>query len=112
VQRLKRYLASFTVTPIGVVVIVVLAAAFGLFAFGPSGAQAPALIGGLILLIGVVGGVPLGFNGGGWRDVNRSRRRAEFRPIETQEIVATGADQQSEEELWRKERERRAQDGR
>jgi hypothetical protein len=108
VQRLRRYLASFTVTPIGVVVIVVLAAAFGLFAFGPSGTQAP----GLILLIGVVGGVPLGFSGRGWRDVNLNRRRAEFRPIETQEIVATGADQHSEEELWRRERERRSQDGR
>jgi hypothetical protein len=112
VQRLRRYLASFTVTPIGVVVIIVLAAAFGLFAFGPSGTQAPALIAGLILLVGVVGGVPLGFSGRRWRDVNLNRRRTEFRPIETQEIVPTGADQQSEEELWRKERERRTQDGR
>jgi hypothetical protein len=62
------------------------------------------------LLIGLVGGVPLGFNRGGWRDVNLGRRRAEFRPIETQEIAAS--DRQAEEELWRKERERRAQDRR
>jgi hypothetical protein len=108
VQWLRRYLASFTLTPIGVVVLVVLLVAFGLFAFGPNGVQAPALIAGLILLVGLVGGVPLGFNGGGWRD----RPRVGFRPIETQEMAATAADRHTEEELWRKERERRAQDGR
>jgi hypothetical protein len=39
VQWLRRYLASLTVTPIEIAVIVVLVAAFGLFAFGPSDAQ-------------------------------------------------------------------------
>ena len=53
VHWLRRYLASLTVTPIGIVVLVVLAVAFGLFAFGPSAAQVPALILGLILLIGM-----------------------------------------------------------
>jgi hypothetical protein len=109
VQRLRLYLASFTVTPIGAVVLVVLGVALGLFAFGPSLVQAPALIAGLILLVGVVGGVPLGFNARSWRGANLGRRRAGFHPIETQEIAA---DRQAEEELWRKERERRAQDGR
>jgi hypothetical protein len=112
VQWFRRYLASFTVTPIGVIVLVVILAAFGLFAFGPSGVQMPALIVGLILLIGVVGGIPLGHNGvGGWRNAGLAGRRREFGPGR-REIVVSAVDQQAEEELWRNERERRAQDGR
>jgi hypothetical protein len=112
VQQLRRYLASFTVTPIGAIVLVVLIAALGLFAFGPSDVQAPAMIVGLILLVGVVGGVPLGFNGRGWRGANLGRRHVGFRPIETQEINAAAADRQADGELWRKERERRTRDRR
>jgi hypothetical protein len=113
VQWLRRYLASFTVTPIGIVLILVLVAALFLFAFGPSGVQAPALIVGVILLIGVVGGVPFGAGGGGGsRSRHLPARTAEFRQIESQTFAATAVDQQAEEELWRKERERRAQDER
>ena len=90
--------------------IAVLLTALGLFAFGPSDLQAPALIVGLILLVGMVGGVPLA-GAGGWRNVSRGRR-AVFHPIETQEIAASAADRQAEDELWRKERERYAQDER
>jgi len=112
VQRLRRHLASFTVTPIGAIVLAVLGIAFGLFAFGPSQVQAPAMIVGVILLVGVVGGVPLGFNRFSWRGANLDRPRVGYSPIETREINAAAADRQAEEELWHKERERRAQDGR
>jgi hypothetical protein len=112
VQRLRRYLTSFSVTPVGVVVIVMLAAALGLFAFGPSSVQAPAMFVGVILLIGVVGGAPVGRGGrGAWRNENLAERRRGF-GAGRRNIVATATDQQTEEELWRKERERRAQDGR
>jgi hypothetical protein len=39
-------------------------------------------------------------------------RRAEFRPAEPRDVAATAADRQAEEEAWRKERERYAQDER
>jgi hypothetical protein len=112
VQRLRRYLASFTVTPVGVVVLVVLVVALGLFAFGPSTVQAPSMIVGVILLIGVAGGAPVGRGGrGAWRNENLAERRRGF-GASRRSIAATATDQQTEEELWRKERERRAQDGR
>jgi hypothetical protein len=122
---LRRYLASITITPIGIVVLGVLVVSLGLFAFGPSGVQAPAMIVSVILLIGVVGGVPFrGVVGGvpfglggrgsraGWRAGSLDERRAEFRPAEPRDVAATAADRQAEEEAWRKEQERYAQDER
>jgi hypothetical protein len=81
VRRLRRYLASITVTPVGVVVLGVLVVAVGLFAFGPSSVQAPAMFVGVILLIGVVGGVPFGRAGAGaWHNPSLAERRREFGP--------------------------------
>jgi hypothetical protein len=110
---LRQYLASITITPVGIVLLVVLVVAFGLFAFGPSGAQTPAMIVGVILPIGLVGGVPFGrWGSGAWRAPSLSERRAEFHPTDPPDITATAADRQAEEEAWRKERERYAQDER
>jgi hypothetical protein len=113
VRRLRQYLASITITPIGAVVLGVLVVACGLFAFGPSSVQAPAMFVGAILLIGVVGGVPFGRGGAGaWRKPGLAERRREFGPRDHQDIAAPAAGGQAEEELWRKERERYAQDRR
>jgi hypothetical protein len=107
VKWLRKYLASITITPIGIVVLGPLVVAFGLFAFGPSAVQAPAMIACVILLIGVVGGAPIGR--GAWRNESLAERRRGFAPTDRRGIAAAAADQQAEEELWRKERERYAQ---
>jgi hypothetical protein len=112
VRRLRQYFASITITPVAVVLLVVPAVAFGLFAFGPADAQMPAMIACVILLIAVIGGLPLGLNGGGWRNVSLAERRRDFAPTDRRDVAATAADPQAEEELWRKERERYAQDQR
>jgi hypothetical protein len=113
VRRLRQHLASITITPVRIVVLGVLVLSLGLFAFDPSGVQAPAMIVGVILLIGVVGGVPSGCSGrGGWRAGSLAERRAGFHPIDRRDIAATAADRQAEEELWHEERERYAQDER
>jgi hypothetical protein len=113
VHRLRGYLTSIALTPLGIVVLTLLVVASALFALGPSEVQAPAMVVGVILLIGVVGGVPFGaWGAGGWRGANLDERRASFHATQPQEILATQADRQAEEELWRKERERYAQDKR
>jgi hypothetical protein len=104
---LRKYLASITITPIGFVLLGVLVVACGLFAFGPSGVQAPAMVVAVILLVGVVGGVPFGRSGrGGRRGGNLAERRREFHPIDRRDIPASATDSQAEEALRRKERER------
>jgi hypothetical protein len=126
VSQLRRYVASFSITPVGFVALGVLVVALGLFAFGPSGAQAPAMIVAVILLIGAVGGVPFGWGargggwgarGGGWgvgsgawRSGSSAQRRREVGPTGPRDVAVTAADREAEEALWRKERERYAQD--
>jgi hypothetical protein len=76
VRRLREYLASFSLTPVGVVALAVLVGALGLFALGPSGVQAPALIVAVLLLVGMVGGAPVGRNRwGAWRNPSLAERR-------------------------------------
>jgi hypothetical protein len=106
VVRLRRYLTSITITPVGGVLLGGFVVALGFFAFGPSGAQAPAMIAAVILLIGLLGGVPFGIAGG------RGEPRREFIPTDRRDLGASNVDSQAEEVLWRKERERREQDGR
>jgi hypothetical protein len=109
VSRLRRYLASFSITPVGVVTLVVLVVAFGLFAVGPSDVQAPALVVAVLLLVGVVGGAPVGRNSwGAWRNPNLDERRREFDPVDRMDISAPATNTQAEDELWHKERERYA----
>jgi hypothetical protein len=99
-----------SITPVGIVVLVVLAVAFGLFSFGPSSAHAPALVVAVILLVAMVGGVPLGRGGAGaWRNPSLAERRQEFRPAE-RNVPDDPLTSSAEAELWRKERERYKQD--
>jgi hypothetical protein len=113
VRRLREYLRSFSLTPVGVVALVILVVALGLFAVGPSGVQAPTLIVAVLLMVGVVGGAPLGRNGwGAWRNPSLDERRREFDPINRSDMSAPATNTQTEDELWRKERERYAQDRR
>jgi hypothetical protein len=110
VNRVRHYLASLTITPLGGVVLVVLLVAVGLFLFGPSTAQMPALIVVIVLMVGVVGGVPLGRGGaGGWRNPSLAGRRGEFNPP-TRNVSDDPLSASAEAELWRKERERYTQD--
>lgn len=109
--RLRRYLASFSITPVGIVVLVVIVVAIGLFAVGPSGVQAPALVVAVLLLVGVVGGAPVGRNRwGAWRNPSLSERRREFDPADRRDISDSATNSRVEDELWRKERERYARD--
>jgi hypothetical protein len=113
VRRLRRYLASFSVTPLGIVALVVLVVALGLFAVGPPGVQAPALVVAVVLLVGVVGGVPVGRNTrGAWGFPGLAERSREFDPVDRNDMSAPGTNTQAEDDLWRKERERYAQDRR
>jgi hypothetical protein len=117
VDRVRRYLSSLSITPLGGVILFVLVVAVGVFLFGPSKAQMPALIVAVIVMIGVVGGVPFGHWGaggrgtGGWRNPSLDQRRREFNPrsdhVSEDPLSAT-----AEAEMWAKERERRAQDQR
>jgi hypothetical protein len=105
-NRLRKYLASYTITPVGAIALLVLLAAMGVFLAGPSNAQMPALIVAVVLLIGILGGVPFSvgtgrFGGGG---VVNERRRG-FRQAAPQTLDAP-AQTSAEAELWRKERER------
>jgi hypothetical protein len=113
VLRLRRYFASFSITPVGILALVVFVVALGLFAVGPSSVQLPALIVAVILMVGVLGGVPFGRNGGGaWRDPGLVERRREFDPADRDDMSAPATSTQAEDDLWRKERERYAQDRR
>jgi hypothetical protein len=106
VARLRHYLASFTITPVGIVLFGVLIVALGLFVFGPPGTQAPALVVGVILLVGLVGGVPFGIAG------SRGEPQRAFIATDRRGLDASTTDPTTEEALWRKERERRERDGR
>jgi hypothetical protein len=64
-----------------------------------------AMIAAVILLVGLVGGIPLGFGG-------RGEPRRELIPVDRRDLGASNTDSQAEEALWRKERERREQAGR
>ncbi len=120
-HRLRQSLASYTITPVGIILLAVLAVAIGLFAFGPSDTQALAMIVGVILILGTVGGLRPGVGGGGSRmgwgltagrlDRGPIERPAEPHPPDPEVISAT-VDPQAEAELWRKERERYAQEQR
>jgi hypothetical protein len=71
----------------------------------------PGLIVAAVLMVGVVGGVPLGRGGAGWRSPNLAQSRQEFQPIEPS-ISDDPPTSSAEAELWRKERERYSQQDR
>jgi len=107
---LRRRLAEWHITTLGWVLIVLVPAAFLVFLFGPSAAQAPALIVGLIVLLAIsLEGASMsrarGFSG--MRTPREQReRRARQMPSSAPLTEASEAD----EEHWRRERERRERD--
>jgi prolipoprotein diacylglyceryltransferase len=112
VERVRRYLSSVSITPLGGVVLFVLLVAVALFLFGPSKTQMPGLIVAVIVMIGVVGGAPFGrWGAGAWRNPTLAGRRREFDP-RARNVSDDPLSSSEEAELWRKERERRAEDHR
>lgn len=112
VNRLKRYLDSITITPFGIVILLLFAVSLGTFALGPADAQAPALVTAVVLAVFLAGAnmAPMGMLGS-QRTKTLDERRAEFRP-QQQLDSASSLDSQDDAELWRKERERYRQSGR
>jgi hypothetical protein len=112
VNWVRRYLSSVSVTPLGGVILLILAVAVGLFLFGPSSVQAPGLIVAVLLLAGLLGVSPFGRGGTGlWRSGSLAGRRREFNP-RARNVSDDPLSASEEAELWRKERERRAEDQR
>jgi hypothetical protein len=101
--RLRRYLGSFSITPVGVVVLVALALGCCLSVLGPSSFRAPALTASVLLALITVGGLFGGVRGRSARGL--AERRAEFHPTHRDASDAP-LDRQAEEALWRRERER------
>jgi hypothetical protein len=104
VDNLKRWLGSFTVAPIGVVLLTTLGVAAAIALLGPSVAQAPALVVAVVIALFLLAG---GLSGGRGGRTTKSLedRRAEFgaRPRRsTSERVESPA----EAEIWQRERER------
>jgi hypothetical protein len=111
VDRVRRYLSSVSITPFGGIILFVFAVAIGVFFFGPSSAQAPALVVAALLLAAILGATPFGMRGFGlWRSGSLAARRSEFHPTDHSEDSYAPLTQQADEEIWRKERERYAQD--
>jgi hypothetical protein len=110
VERLKRIVGSYSVTPVGVVVLVMLVAAVVLAALGSKSLQVPALIVALLsAALIAAGGFPGGTRG---RAGGFAARRAEFRPRNRRIANTTSQTDADNAELWRRERERRERDGR
>jgi ABC-type transport system involved in cytochrome bd biosynthesis fused ATPase/permease subunit len=108
-ERFKLWLRTYTITPVGVLVLVVLAAAALLSVFGPTSTQAPALAVGIIILAAIVTGGGVSARRGVSERKSLEQRRAEFRP-RTRGSHGDEEDPLAEAELWRKERERRQMD--
>jgi hypothetical protein len=107
VIRLRRYLESITITPVGIVILLLLVLSLGTFAFGPSDAQAPGLVAAVVLAVFLLGAnMPTMGAIGGQRTKTLDERRAEVHPHGRSDDSASSLTVQDEEELWRKERER------
>jgi hypothetical protein len=101
---LKRWLGSFTITPIGVVLLTTLGVAAAIALLGPSVAQAPALVVAvLVALLLLAGGLSGGWGGRSTKSLED--RRAEF-SARPRRLPSEGVEAPSEAELWQRERER------
>lgn len=108
--RLKKWISSYSITPLGWVILIVGIVALVLTGLGPASAQVPAFIVaagvGVLLIAG-------GLSGGAYGRSTKTLqdRRAEFgpRPIRPEDEIAAPAEG---EQLWQRERERREASGR
>jgi len=104
VVNLKRWLGSFTITPIGVGLLAMLGVAAAIALLGPRVAQAPALVVAvLVALLLLAGGLSGGR--GGLSTKSLEDRRAEFGPRPS-DSPNNNPESPAEAELWRHERER------
>ncbi len=95
-------------TPLAWVLMVVVLACAALFVAGPSSAQTPALVIGLLVLLVALGGSLTGGKGG-LTGKSLADRQAEFHAPRRDYVDAPAAE---DEELWQREHERRERDGR
>jgi hypothetical protein len=103
-SKLKRWLGSSTITPIGVVLLTTLGVAAALALLGPSVAQAPALVVAVVIaLFLLAGGLSGGWGGRSTKSLED--RRAEFgaRPRRS---INERVESPAETEIWQRERER------
>jgi hypothetical protein len=105
-SQLRSYLGSYKITPIGIVLLLVLAAGCVLGAVGDAQTQEVGLVlvGIVLALILSSSGVRLGRGRGGLKTL--AERRAEFHPTDRRDVEAAPISAQAEDELWAKERER------
>jgi hypothetical protein len=101
--RLRRYLGSFSITPVGTVLLVAFALSCLLGLLDPSSVRAPALTAAGVIALIMLGGLSGGVRGRSTKGF--AERRAEFGPAHRDASDAP-LDRQAEEALWRKERER------
>jgi hypothetical protein len=106
---LRQLTASFRVTPLGWIVVLLFPIALAVFLLGPRSVQAPALVVAALVLLFVVGGTFSGarirWGGGGSPPTEAVRSAAaEFRPRAGAGPIEQEAD---DPDAWRKERERR-----
>jgi hypothetical protein len=104
VVNLKRWLGSFTITPISVVLLTTLGVAAAMALLGPSVAQAPALVVAvlvalLLLAAGLSGG------SGGRSTKSLEDRRAEF-GARARRSTSETVESPTEAQIWQGERER------
>jgi hypothetical protein len=104
-SQLRSYLASYKITPIGIVLLLALVAGCVLGAVGDAQTQRVGLV-----LVGIVLALILSSSGVGRSGSRRFKtldeRRAEFHPKDRRDVEAAPTSAQAEDELWAKERER------
>jgi hypothetical protein len=101
--RLRRYLGSLSITPIGSVLLSAFALSCLLGLLGSSSVRAPALTAAGVIALIMLGGLSGGKRGRSTKGL--AERRAEFGPVD-RNASDDPLPRQAEEELWRKERER------
>jgi hypothetical protein len=110
VIRLKKWIRSYSITPLGWVMLVVGIAALVLAGLGPASVQVLAFIvaAGIAVLL-IAGGLSGGAHGRSTKSLQD--RRAEFgaRPFRPEDEGPGAAE---DEQLWQRERERREASGR
>lgn len=108
---MRRRLSSYRLTPAGGAMLMLLVAALILLLFGPKHDEVPAFVVIVVILaIFVMGSAPGGITPRGRRNRTLSDYRSEFHPRERS--LKDEPEAPVDEELWRRERERRERQSR